>query len=147
MKACTKCKQIKPLIEFNIRNARKKIYTSHCKVCTRIEIKKHYLENKEYYIKKARKRNLVLRRDAQRFIWNYLNTKECVDCKEKDVTVLEFDHIADKNMSISKMITYNFSIAQIRNEIKKCQIRCANCHRRKTALQFGWYKNRDAPVA
>jgi hypothetical protein len=29
---------------------------------------------------------------------------------------------------------------QVKNEIEKCDVRCANCHRRKTAKDFNWYK-------
>jgi 5-methylcytosine-specific restriction endonuclease McrA len=28
----------------------------------------------------------------------------------------------------------------LKNEIEKCQILCANCHLRKTANDFNWYK-------
>jgi hypothetical protein len=33
-----------------------------------------------------------------------------------------------------------YSWTSILAEINKCEIRCANCHRRRTALQFGWPK-------
>jgi hypothetical protein len=26
----------------------------------------------------------------------------------------------------------------VENELAKCQVRCANCHRRRTAVQFDW---------
>lgn len=29
-------------------------------------------------------------------------------------------------------------------EIVNCGVRCANCHRRRTTIQFGWYKGGDA---
>lgn len=29
--------------------------------------------------------------------------------------------------------------ARVWEEIQKCEVRCANCHRRRTAKQFGWY--------
>jgi hypothetical protein len=35
--------------------------------------------------------------------------------------------------------------ARVRAEIEKCDVRCVNCHRRKTARDFGWLKIRPAP--
>lgn len=75
-------------------------------------------------------------------VWDYLTQHACVTCGEADPVVLEFDHRvpADKDLDISEMVRRAYSLQRITAEIEKCDVLCANCHRRKTALQFGWYR-------
>ncbi len=68
-----------------------------------------------------------------------------MDCREKDPIILEFDHISDKIAYISTMYR-NYTLEKVKLEIEKCEIRCANCHRRKTARERGWNKKYIAPV-
>jgi hypothetical protein len=68
----------------------------------------------------------------------------CIDCGEKDPVVLEFDHVrGQKTLAISELSKRGNSIAKLEIEISKCEVRCANCHRRKTVKQLGWYKGVD----
>lgn len=78
--------------------------------------------------------------DLRAKVSNYLKEHPCVDCDEKDIVVLEFDHIdsTTKIDNVSTMITNRVSWSKILKEINKCEVRCANCHRRKTAKQFGY---------
>jgi hypothetical protein len=109
--------------------------------------------NREYSSKNREKRNEQNRRAAaKRYRINrdnlivYLKDKNCVDCKEPDAIVLEFDHIDPslKRAQIGNVLgSWNWNT--ILTEIEKCEIRCANCHRRRTAKQFGWFnKGGDA---
>lgn len=58
----------------------------------------------------------------------------CADCGERDMLVLEFDHVGVKRGQISKMV-FNVSLATLEREIAECEIRCCNCHRRVTAAR------------
>lgn len=139
MRVCRRCGLEKDEVEFNYRNKSKEIRQFHCRVCTRIYIKSHYLRNKEYYLRKAYKRNIRIRNEIKGYIWTYLKDHPCVDCGENDPIVLEFDHTSDKVANISEMYR-NYTLEKVKLEIDKCQIRCANCHRRKTAKELGWNK-------
>jgi hypothetical protein len=73
----------------------------------------------------------------------YLQTHPCVDCGETDIVVLQFDHLSDKTRDVSTMLTGTWSWAAIDREMAKCDVRCANCHRLKTALRYA--ERRAAP--
>lgn len=80
-----------------------------------------------------------LRRRNREWIYQYLLAHPCVECGEGDPVVLEFDHVGDtKNAKVTDLLK-NASIARIEKEIALCQVLCANCHRRVTAVRGGWY--------
>lgn len=95
-----------------------------------------YKNKKDLY--EAQKRHRVKVRQK---LFEFLSKKECLDCKERDPIVLEFDHInpSDKFKQISQMLSGHYSWESVLAEIEKCEIRCANCHRRKSYLQFGHF--------
>lgn len=146
MKTCTRCKKEKPEEDFNFKFKDKGIRSSHCRDCSRLYIKRHYEEHKKYYLEKAKKRNSQMRLAASRFLWDYLSSHSCVDCGESDPIVLEFDHKKNKISDVS-FLARVASLDKIKEEVEKCEIRCANCHRRRTSKTLGWHKFLVAPVA
>ncbi len=144
MKICTKCRKNKPISEFNFKIKSKDIRSSHCRVCSQKYVREHYKNNRSYYLEKAKKRNRIVWLKVRKTLWEYLLIHPCVDCGQKDPIVLEFDHLRDKRKNISSL-TNEASLEKTFEEINKCEVRCANCHRRKTALEQGWYKYVKVP--
>ncbi len=139
MKICKKCTL--PKEEF--RKYKKSIdgFDDYCKECRRIADKKSYDSNLiANRIAGLKSKNKVRDRNKQ-FIRDYLIGKSCIDCGENDPIVLEFDHFENKKDNLCDIIQ-NCSIEKIEAEIRKCNIRCANCHRRKTAFDLGYYKTK-----
>ena len=59
----------------------------------------------------------------------------CQRCKWEDYRypyVLDFDHQHNKVDSVSNILSSSTNLDKVLEEIKKCQILCANCHRIKT---------------
>lgn len=95
--------------------------------------RRNYEKHKEKYLKSAKKRNASRLKLAREFVGRVKSMGACVDCGEQDPVVLEFDHVkGKKSYNISDMVRCYYSIDSIKNEMRKCQIRCANCHRRRT---------------
>ncbi|MDQ3076356.1 MAG: hypothetical protein M3Q34_04505 [bacterium] len=143
MKTCSKCKKEKPLEEFSYKSKSLGKRQYQCKECTRLLIKKHYCANKQYYLNKTRNRNKHLRNEVNVFLKEYLLQHPCVDCGENDIIVLEFDHRREepKLKAVSHLVRAQVSLDVVKKEIEKCEVRCANCHRRKTAIDFNWFKS------
>jgi len=57
----------------------------------------------------------------------------CTDCgKFYHFSQMDFDHIEDKKVNIATLANSTAKIAEIKKEIAKCQVVCANCHRLRT---------------
>ncbi len=136
MRHCGGCNSDKDESEFDWKNKAKGIKQRHCKICQSKTTSKHYRENAAAY----KKRSVANKERAQRFILDYLSKHPCVDCGESDPIVLDFDHTHKKVRGISQMVLYGRTNEALLQEIAKCEVRCANCHRRKTAKQYGWFK-------
>jgi hypothetical protein len=67
------------------------------------------------------------------YVLDYLATHPCIDCGETDLIVLDFDHRdpSEKYKSIAQIKGGGLGINVLIAEIEKCDVRCANCHRRK----------------
>jgi hypothetical protein len=139
-KTCVGCGTEKDIREFNYRVKAQGSRQRYCRDCTRLQLRTHYANNHDYYIRKARKRNRATRNLNREKMLAYLALHPCVDCGEADTVCLEFDHVrGEKIKSIAALIgTYEWAF--IEKEIAKCEVRCANCHRRKTARQRGYYR-------
>lgn len=102
-----------------------------------------YKNRKDLYA--AQKRHRIRVRDN---LLDYLSTKKCIDCGENDPVVLDFDHREPSNKfkSIARMLSGHYSWESLQKEIIKCEIRCANCHRRKSYDQFNCFGKTKKPL-
>lgn len=81
------------------------------------------------------------------FVCEYLSDHPCVDCKEDDIVVLEFDHVrGQKKRDVSTLVTWGAKLEIVKAEILKCDVRCANCHKRKTKREQRSYSWRYAQI-
>lgn len=138
MKVCSICKL--PQEEFYANKRKPDGLQSFCISCSKERSKERYkdfsVEQKQEI--KDRARQKVLRN--KQFVWDYLKQHPCIECKEADPIVLEFDHTRDKKIAISNLAGQGVGLERLQEEIDKCEVRCVLCHRRKTAKDFGWYK-------
>jgi hypothetical protein len=147
---CSRCNLTKDTTEFPFRNKGKGTRHSYCLLCGRGASKNHYLKNVQYYVRKAHVRRKELSDELNGKLYEYLETHPCVDCGESDPVVLEFDHVRDeKSYNVSAMGYLFTSWNSLLREIAKCEVRCANCHRRKTAERHNSYRynRRHKPLA
>lgn len=142
LKICTHCGKSKELSDYSWKNQKKGWRHGFCKSCHSLYRKDHYAENKKKYLLKAREWNKKQTDFLRKFIYSYLSNHHCVDCGNKDIRVLDFDHEGKKLMGIAQMIRNCHSIASVENEIKVCKVRCANCHRIKTFTKGNFWKSK-----
>ena len=145
MKQCSRCREWKSRTEFFFKNKKAGRIGNACRDCGRLYCQEYYRRWRAEYLRRKRHLSALRRQRNRDFVMAYLATHPCVDCGEHDPIVLEFDHVrGDKVKEVSILLHETVRIENLANEIGKCVVRCANCHRRKTSLERGWFKSRRA---
>lgn len=86
-------------------------------------------------------RTYELKDRRRQFVLEYLREHPCVECGESDPVVLEFDHVrGEKLADVATLVHSHRNMKELEDEIAKCEVVCANCHRRRTASRAGWYR-------
>jgi hypothetical protein len=103
-------------------------YTPNSRMCMecRIEYNRSYQKTN-----RARLHQHYQKRKAERHrIVHEAKNRPCADCGNRyPHYVMDFDHLGDKKFTIAGKQT---SLDQLREEIAKCEVVCANCHRERT---------------
>ena len=138
---CNSCGQLKDEEEFNWRYKALGIRHPTCRECQK-PFRKNWYEGsaKERHLKNVKERKEKVRRLAREYVLTYLLTHPCIECGERDPRVLEFHHRQEKDMAVSELVAGGYSIATIQAEINKCDVLCANCHRKRTMDERGWFR-------
>jgi uncharacterized membrane protein YgaE (UPF0421/DUF939 family) len=146
MRVCTKCHVSKTETEFYVKDHASNRLHTQCKACykehRKINYALHYEKYGDEYRERAKKYRNKIKTIYRTNMLAYLSDKACVVCGESDIRVLEFDHLdqSTKSFSISQAVRLGYSWNNVLEEIAKCRILCANCHKKRTAIQGHWYR-------
>ena len=144
-KRCNHCKKIFKETDFSWKIKRLNKRGNKCKSCTNEYSRKHYRKNIERYKKRVKVNNEKYKELRRNLIYEFKLSNPCTSCGESNPIVLEFHHLDPKTKrnDVSNMATHGYSIKSIEEEIEKCVILCANCHRKKTAKQQNWHSHKQ----
>ena len=146
MKVCTKCSVEKPDDNFFVKDSRTGRRHAQCKACYKMHRQtyqaQHYAKYASLYRARAKRRRAMLRDEFRTNMLLYLAGKSCLLCNESDIRTFELDHInpQTKSFSISQAVRLGYPVPKVLLELEKCRVLCANCHKKITAEQAGWYK-------
>jgi len=131
-KRCFKCNTEKPIECFSKNKGRSDGHSGQCKECHTIMRKEHYEKNKKQIFSQV---NLQKKKYYEWFI--SLKDKPCVDCGVKfPHYVMDFDHVKNKEFTLSNARQGRYSKEKILKEIDKCELVCSNCHRIRTHNRY-----------
>lgn len=135
LKKCKKCGESKPYEMFAKNRRRKDGHQDHCRACIKVRDALQYKNNTKKFAAWSKSRRIRVRK----LVFEYLLTHPCVECGERDIIVLEFDHRTQTTKKFDVMsATHGHSWKTVEAEIKKCDVVCANCHKRRTAKMLNW---------
>jgi hypothetical protein len=142
-KRCSNCKDVRSFDDFQRRNSKNNFSLySWCKECHAKHQKWAREPNKKKSNERIQELRAIRREEIRETIIKHLRQNPCAKCNEKDILVLEFDHRdpKTKEFCISQAIGLVPSLERLEKEIAKCDILCANCHKRKTAFENNNFK-------
>lgn len=128
MKRCNTCDKPKKLDDFHKKSSSPDGHSNKCKCCQKEYQVQHYATNGDRIYQNNLDRRIYLAQEVDK-----LKDLPCIDCGIKyEPFCMDFDHLSNKMMTISKMIHETFSLERIMEEIAKCELVCVLCHKNRT---------------
>jgi protein-arginine kinase activator protein McsA len=127
MKVCARCKEEKDTTEYRKDKNKTDGLFHTCKTC----MDKYYVENKDKYAQRGK----VRRKLWKDVIDTIKKDLKCSNCPENHISALDFHHTdpSKKDFNITTIRYKSFTPSNVKilnDEISKCIILCANCHRK-----------------
>jgi hypothetical protein len=134
VKSCPRCLQVLALDLFPKNATRPDGLGTQCRACKKKSQSSWYQRHRERHMKNVARRNKERRLVIRSLVRDYLASHPCADCGEADPVVLEFDHVrGSKVAAVATLVANHTHHRKVWAEIAKCDVRCANCHRRRHA--------------
>jgi hypothetical protein len=121
------CKEELSVEQFKKNSHHKDGLQSQCIECQRQYRREHYLKNRAKYIFKTHEAKKA------RVLWfkDFKSNLACIKCGEDHPACIDFHHPeGGKKGDVSKMVRCA-SQERLLEEIDKCDVLCANCHRKE----------------
>lgn len=144
-KTCTKCQLTLSIEEFYFKKPG--LRRAICKKCQNANHRSWYEANMEHVKARASAANKRIRAELRELVQSLKEKDPCKDCKRRfPYYVMEYDHISsNKRSEVSNLIGHS-SRKTLLDEIAKCDLVCANCHRIRTFSRMGSAQTGIAPV-
>lgn len=134
VRRCPKCAQDLPASSFSRAGDG---YQHWCKSCFRAYFRARGARHREQAAASRKER----RRRAVERLLDVLRSTACADCGEDEILVLEFDHhLGEKEANIANLLAAAARFERLERELARCEVVCANCHRRRTARRAGTFR-------
>lgn len=141
-RACSRCDEEQHLGQFVEKNSSKIggwQSRTVCKACRKIQDKpnqqKYHRNNRTKIIERAAAFKVKARTRNYSFVNRVKKNALCADCRtDYPYYILQFDHVVNDNENtyIAKLVASPVSIKRLKDEIRQCEIVCANCHKMRT---------------
>lgn len=127
-KKCTVCKFLKSTSLFNRKVSSPDGCQTLCRSCSRKLARDRYKNN----INGERERIYARKIEIKERFKEFKASLECENCGESDPCCLDFHHKdpKKKDFVLSLACKAGYSWERLQEEIQKCAVVCANCHRK-----------------
>jgi hypothetical protein len=140
MKPCCSCKKLKPDDDFYWKDRARGLRQAYCKECKKVYNAKWYAENAPKHKADVARNNQRYDEAARALLWE-LKSVPCADCGNSfPPSAMDFDNVANnKLMNVSRFATHRVGsqTRRLLEEVAKCEVVCAVCHRIRTFTRLG----------
>lgn len=126
MKICSRCNEEKELTAFYRAATMKDGYQPCCKTCADIQTKNSRSKKLDHYRGLQQKYKKI----RQTALLELKRKETCVVCGEDEPVCLDFHHVDPTTKLFDVSDIKGYGLQKINEEINKCVVICANCHRK-----------------